>query len=874
MLLTKGAILVLFFLSIFSISIQAQIGFCWKGTTPPYEVGDAAPTPVNEHSTSSLPTIVNNAEIHVYGEFDLDINNAEFNGCEFVLYQGAILFIEDNVTVSFNGTSFEGCFVMWDRIHVRPSAGIIMQNCMISDAENAVRLLPGSVGSFFNNTFDRNWIGINAPNGDFVDNVWNNNFTCSSPLYSPRAGQDSWAGINVNLNIIDVTFFIGGNSTFDGLQNGIIALQSIVTCNQCVFSNIYQNPSLPGGVGFGIDATVNSQILVENSTFSDVHTGVRLNQSTLNMNNSTLTKNHRGVFTNAFSDPHFITVFENEFVECDRAVQIAKQGSGVVDIRDNSISADQPGFNLIQVFSDPVSTDQVRINNNTISSDSVEATAIATWQTNDVEINGNVIDFSTGSGAFSGIRVFMCEDATVSNNDLYGVVNQGGNTSGISIHTSPNSDICCNEVKEFGRGFTFFGDCNLSDYTQNTMESNGTALLLRQTQNANTFIGPQAFAGNEWLNFSSVINARNEGDVLLSRFDVNDASLPVHPVSVDPLGIWFFVDQFGSHANCESSPNCGQGGGDPISPGDGEAIAENSTLGDGVAWSIQMRLKDRIDNDPSLLGQNPDVDEWYAKQSGSELESLLKIQNRMLDELKMVLRDKEDLESIVDAVLSSKSDQSRWFDEYQNGRISLQDLIIESRLEQGKIDKKLITRKDLIERIKNDLKSNAREIRTELANLSLSGTLALEQQSIVDLLLDYYQDKAGFNSTKINELDGLSRLCVFEYGRAILWARAAMYSIEGSVYDDEEGCPKGLKNPIKGPHPSLDQAVIFPNPAHDVLYLDQQYDEVQIHDLNNKVVLSKKSLSEVNISRLNPGIYLVKLTLPNADSQTMRIIKQ
>ncbi|RZL43373.1 MAG: T9SS type A sorting domain-containing protein, partial [Pedobacter sp.] len=66
---------------------------------------------------------------------------------------------------------------------------------------------------------------------------------------------------------------------------------------------------------------------------------------------------------------------------------------------------------------------------------------------------------------------------------------------------------------------------------------------------------------------------------------------------------------------------------------------------------------------------------------------------------------------------------------------------------------------------------------------------------------------------------------------------------------------------------------IYPNPAIDVLNISQMANEITIYDVFGRIILAAKNTSEVNISNLSSGNYIVKLNI-DGNSFTQKFIKK
>ena len=73
---------------------------------------------------------------------------------------------------------------------------------------------------------------------------------------------------------------------------------------------------------------------------------------------------------------------------------------------------------------------------------------------------------------------------------------------------------------------------------------------------------------------------------------------------------------------------------------------------------------------------------------------------------------------------------------------------------------------------------------------------------------------------------------------------------------------------------------VFPNPASNILYIesDKEISRVSLYNITGKLVLEKSDICDLSIStdvsRLNPGIYFVKIFLSNAEIEVTKVVKR
>ena len=70
----------------------------------------------------------------------------------------------------------------------------------------------------------------------------------------------------------------------------------------------------------------------------------------------------------------------------------------------------------------------------------------------------------------------------------------------------------------------------------------------------------------------------------------------------------------------------------------------------------------------------------------------------------------------------------------------------------------------------------------------------------------------------------------------------------------------------------VDLFTIYPNPSNSILYFSKPLESVDFYAINGSKVLSKSSVSEINISNLSKGLYVLKIHLQNGNSVFKKLI--
>lgn len=67
---------------------------------------------------------------------------------------------------------------------------------------------------------------------------------------------------------------------------------------------------------------------------------------------------------------------------------------------------------------------------------------------------------------------------------------------------------------------------------------------------------------------------------------------------------------------------------------------------------------------------------------------------------------------------------------------------------------------------------------------------------------------------------------------------------------------------------------IYPNPAHDMVYLSQEFEHVSIADIQGNIMLEFRNSTNLKISNLQAGIYILYLEDKSKRFYTTKLIIQ
>jgi len=570
-------------------------------------------------SANRSVTIILDGTLNVDVDYTLGQNNGSIS--TLTLLGDSRINVKSGNTLRIREVEIAGCLTLWDAIVVEDGATLILEETVLTNGENAVRVEDGGNLIVRNAEFKGNHVGIFSPNDpneiarqrtdisvlgsnfDFrVGSGLNTEDVLFSPdpiLLNPRFGETPRAGAELN-DIGNVAVFANGGinnrrNEFKNIANGLILNESKVSISGSEFDDLPsvlgQGPSGNGVLVTG-DTYNFSTYRVEISSdenmsggfgdvdFTRMETAVRIN---------------RGAQVNVFGTT--MSFVENGLVSSDATV---------IRFYDNEVTATQNGFARFG----PSFIGRSYVRNNTFVAQSLhggiaEPAAIrlvggnfssrthSVWE-NDITLDGAIHGLI--STALSGVKVrdntfnweagkmFGTHAVTlfgggyplITGNLIQGVTGAPfTETDGIRMFMTDRPTVGCNTFKNVETQLTFFGNNQRARVQGNNFFDGGIGLKYGDplVTNDPTFTGPQVHKANRWIGpFQGFEAAFYNGTSLeqsLSRFVVDtDDGTDFLPTMFNPgVNTWFSND-VGSNTpfyTCPSgtppTPNNLQGGG-------------------------------------------------------------------------------------------------------------------------------------------------------------------------------------------------------------------------------------------------------------------------------------------------------------------------
>jgi len=523
--------------------------------------------------------------LYINGVFRVDVPSLVINASRLRFGGMARIVVDNNSTLVITNNSWlaAGCNVMWDGIHIDdPTETIIVNSSLIEDAETAIFSTNGAPYFISNNSqFNKNYKGIvvkNFTTGTHPGTVEGTSFTCyqqagnpvpAFALLAPHTGQRSYIGIEIE----DIKDILIGNPSpptlrrnlFDHMDVGIGSLRSSVTIKHALFQNITLPPlmSTLQVVGRAIWAVGELGVMVSPvlrvgdvgngfqrcqffncgvGVFAEDHIDVYIKNNRFNNFSAT------GIFITHLNEINIVEITDdNRLTGMPRGIWCYDNPITRILIDNNTVNvgANLPhrGYGIIvqDLFPQQHVFKTTTITNNTVTS--VRRGIFVVSQFDNTLVQGNHVTcintpLANPVNYTEGIELTDTKLAIVTDNEVQSSTGSADWwMNGIRLNLASSNIVTCNYTHRIGRGLYFDGDQTpFTGVAKNDMRNNETGLLLNGN---NATIGAQGFLGqpydNRWLggpnSFSSAHTNVWTGNGVLSPFFVrpNPLNLPAFP---------------------------------------------------------------------------------------------------------------------------------------------------------------------------------------------------------------------------------------------------------------------------------------------------------------------------------------------------------
>lgn len=885
---------------------------------------------------SSLYPNVNNVtytKFIVCGKLIID-KNFRFTGCEFLMDEGSEIYSNYGVSLEMtNSPSIEGCAKMWKGIHV---GGIgIFNNNVIKDAMHGINI--GSLGQLFamGNTFENNFIGINATSLRAKILLFDaNTFTCSGSLKPTFVGFEynsfltssntTWAGVRMidqsNMRLVANTKNL--QNTFQNIRNGVVAVRSSFDLKHATIKNLISAGSSPIS-SYGIHAfkctKVNAQFInAENMSKAIFIDGGDINDPTLT-NGITITQN---IFKNINVVPDGIGAVHIEYctgnnfhVQDNQFLQvvgnpiwlIGLKNYGELIVMNNETEFNKMNFLGIGIKLNNCSSDVYGLVENNFLKSDVSASGIEVSNSERISIKNNDINIGITwqpTSTLAGISLSSTKDSEVrENNVIFTGASSTSGVTGINVQSSPNVLYCCNTVSNARDNVRFFGISAMTRFKQTTMldaidrglKLFGTARLGPQyITNANDVV--TGVYGNIWRGNvkAQVVNGSGNN----SRFRVDPTDSPpsggTYKPLADPLS-WFLdaspaiiTPKCDDHIDCSEQLYQGNGPwvcGVPVMMSHlQEGMSGLNTIPsfvDQTSWTYQDLVYNYMEANPTVSNFNTSLANFY-----NNVPSALYNYNR--------------LENAIDHLWDlTPTEQSQWDAALVSLQTSLTDLdaiisvVTETNIAtyQSQIDAlnlNIEAQESIFDAIQTQLEARiitkATQFKSVVNQLPLTYGFMAEYKTIRNIYLDLILEGRSYVlSNHTNTINNIASMCIGTHGNSVEIARELQSLILLPVTDGEGDCSSATNPRSISVESNL--VGIYPNPSDgkwNIVMEMNSGDKVikyQLKDITGQEVLSGSTLlvkgqeHVIDASNLPNGIYFLQLRENGEVFHTQKLIK-
>ena len=850
-------------------SLEIEVKQCCPAQPPSMafnnaDVSDMLAIPGYTTSVGSV-TIVTGQTLVINGIFNVT-QDLRFDFCTITLGQDAKIIVDPTFTFGAIKSRFSACNFMWDGIYASNITSLIlMRDCLVEQAKNAVVVENGARHVLKGNLFNRNYESVVVKNysGAYpVNSVQSNVFTCrdytgvpyltifpytinyasypTTTMNAPFAGQRSKTGFIISFLTYAPSHYQTSDNIFDNLNTGVYCSKSNLKLYNNTFRNIFTTSSgtaiaavnaigrtgtfIPfSGPNFNL--TVGGTGILQPNTFAGCIVGVN---TVLNLNVNIIKNNfsfipNYAVHCENSSFFNGINITQNDMVNV--GVGVFCKGNLICNtqIAENKIKITLPGFFpastgvWLQELSSAGTGADYTVYNNKIQNVKYGVRASGL---NNAIIDNNNIDIRPVTNA-RGIEVLGNSFTQIVNNEIQCIPGTGiTNRGGIYASLSPNSSITCNKIQSIGYSIQCAGPMTstrvfnneMTNCTRGVWLSNGGIIGIQGTSTSPSY--------NKWIgSFSQHTQTTGPATTFgpLSKFFVRSGG-PAHYIPSVNIG---------ETSSSSTAITLGPAAGSITSPACSFVPPPAMLLGQQIAQD-------------QIVFSNQEI-RWLSKHS---------LYNELLNDSTL----------LADPI----------FDNFKDS-IELTSM--------GKLHrvKKALAKADL---------SPAELIAAAIENASVfpSSQIETESKTINEILLNNLQAGQDFlDASQLTTLRIIANECPFEYGDAVYSARVLLQAYDSIGTEYSEPCEED-RSMISASEVNVREQgfVLYPNPNKGIMTLayqlnDSDNGELSIYDLAGRKLKTyplntRNTTLTIEENDLSNGIYLYQVIINDKKVKTDRVV--
>jgi hypothetical protein len=863
-------------------------------------------------------------DVYITGRLFVD-DTLKFMRCHVIMAPGALITVLSGGYLDIDSSTVTGCNVMWRGIKVEDYGEVIVhEGSIVADADTVivgndkakVKLQNANLKNFVIGVYvPVKPSGLNGTNLNVQGSTFD--FMAYKQDYSGQAvhGVKPEAGIVVN----DMVFLLGGSlpylNHFNNLNTGLVGRSSIVTVKRSRFTNIqydsFKTNAYRGTAIVNVKSSTNNTtkltVLPEAYSYHTVdssYRGIYTDGSSLSANYVHLLNVNQGVL--GMQTPSQQT---SMVTNCT----ITTTGTGIFWVNNPIAKAMMAIGNDITVNA-PVITGGLAkrysrgaiymsetaffkpvvyaANNNTITLNNAWYGIISNATLNS-KIKENMIRINQSSGNIdvTGIELNSNYNSSVSCNTIKGDYAGGttGITSGIFTTQCIRTNIVCNTTDSTYRGVYFGGVSPQTTMKGNEMNSHYNGVYL----NSQAIIWPQPHRGNAWygpFNNFGAVNMNLPG-VQGSTFYVDSTLSSDYKPTVNILG-WF---QFNSGYTfyCWQQPTiCNNAPPALLSLDSLEIMIVNGTLeseeyADETRAITQEYLYRELAADSALWQEDSAYVAFMLSKMGEPVS--------YLNDVEEYFRAAYSFDSVFVNLIDNATNQMELFTDSINKidewRILHSQADADSMLHiwAGKVN--FLNQTILNLSIQREASVNNNLAEAELQNeYVVSGEIPeLNTAHMNEIEIGYIErgEDIQYITDNYESIYAIAQQCPYAGGHAVIRARVWLSMLTDSIeYNDNAVClQSGIYRLANGTtyEKINDKVIIQPNPAGDYITVtaksaNTENCKIEIINNLNQIVLSKQlncnNQERIDISKINQGLYTVKIILNNDLIKVQKLIIQ
>jgi uncharacterized repeat protein (TIGR01451 family) len=765
---------------------------------------------------------------------------------------------------------------------------------------------------------------------------------CTAGL--PNYGGRGYAGIVTFNNdlLVGVPSGIGNRNTFQRLKNGIIGQNSRVEVYRSDFDDIQwngffptnQSPTVQNSLSIGV-ATRGGSSIVEFCTFDLCGTTIQgfnnaIHRATRNQWN---TIGH-GVVANRPSNLRVVGNNGNFGLTAVHAREFAVWEFSNYSISENNLtyggypgltdgSNIRTGFDLANVSSvtllgRPVIQYNQLLYTPGIGRGGMRINGVGGWNI----INNGITNISGGLFGPEGFGF------TLSNSNRNRFYENGVRTGIFSnaafwLTNSTRNLFCCNISENTQTAHRFTSNCDATELYHSDMRGHSFSVDVQEgvigEQGPPTTENPLGLRWNAFNESSGTARNTAATSILVSfsSFNVTSLDQPAHPENIvapneDPFNRWFKVVG-GDDRTCEQNAAvCAT----PIIPVFNNPKGEDKDYRNAIAagtfkeddptlyWEASRSLYRLMQEEPDLASEHPLLKEFYNSATQGKIGAFDQLDAAVAD----IVRVKADKSVLLKNLQDS-------FDLYYERLTALSDRLAAVKsaqdpngIHQGAGATVIVEEHELkdsseivaaIQQLMNDQQVLSHQLNAIMAECEVqqqaSIDYALELTNTItpdDLLqqnrwtvLRVYLEAIGTGTLTPEQFAAISDIahqCIFEGGAAVSDARMLYQWVEEKDFNDTDLCPASAeRSAMKVSNTKAQTILITPNPAHDVLYIDniemgsESKATITLRNTYGQIVYQdnlRNKNQQINIRQIKSGLYIYTIEIDGVVQQSDKLV--